>query len=239
MPAGVMQGIVSAEALHEAAHVVIAVRSGMTVTTAGKSPWGFWYVNINFDGFSDPPSKMWAYKIAGSVAVEIRNIALGRSDNPGFGKSGDGLSDRAFCDQSAKSMRSSGMPATHVNAYRTEIRANVERTLRKNWAAVEALAGRLDEGMPLDGHAIRKILQAADRSATFARRARAAEPGLWSDMRSPFELQSGPFGRVGQGRDLGTSPIGRSRRRAPATAPGTRWPVPGRRSRLSAWRSGT
>jgi hypothetical protein len=185
-----MQRLVSAEALHEAAHVVIAVRSGLTVTTAGKSPWGFWYVNIGCD--RDPPSKTWAYKIAGTVAVEMRNTALGRSDNSGFGTSGDGLSDCAFFDRNAKYMRSLGMPVAHINAYHLKMRRSVERALRENWAAVEALAVRLDEGTPLDGRAIGKILQAADRSSRFARHASAPEPGLWSDKRSPVDRQRGP-----------------------------------------------
>jgi hypothetical protein len=187
-----MRTIVSAEALHEAAHVVIAVRSGLTVTSAGRNARGLWYANINFDRFRDPPSRLWAYKIAGSVAVEIRNIALGRSDSPGFGKSGDRLSDCAFCERSAHRMRSLGMPVTRVNAYRTEIRANVERALRANWTAVEALACRLDRGIPVDGRAISKILQ----TAGLARHARAPEAGLWTDRRSSFDRPFVPPGPV-------------------------------------------
>jgi hypothetical protein len=113
---------------------------GLDVVAVFVKPGGICTTRTSFDPTQTQPFRIYAMKIAGSVAVEIQNETESKSDDIGYSAVGDPESDAAWIARITSYLAGVGMTAEQLQDFDEHMRAMVRRMLAERWLAVEALA---------------------------------------------------------------------------------------------------
>jgi len=154
-------------AIHEAGHVIIALYYHLHVEAVLIKPPHTLATRTNFNPAQTLPCVVLGMKHAGAIAVRIQNEALGRSDDDGFGTLDDPDSDAAWVARVTTYLTAMTMPSDAVRGTEGQMKVIVERTLRENWACVEAVAREIMKviasgGNRIEASGIGEVLRIAD-----------------------------------------------------------------------------
>jgi hypothetical protein len=127
-------------AVHEAAHVVVALCYRLDVVAVFVKPGGICTTRTSFDPAKTMPCLIYGMKIAGSIAVDIQNQKEGKSDDDGFGAFEDPESDAAWTARITSYLSGIGITPPQLQDFEQQMRTIIRRMLIEKWSAVEALA---------------------------------------------------------------------------------------------------
>jgi hypothetical protein len=135
--------------IHEAGHAVLALCYKCDVTRIYINEKLLFTATWAFDPAKTPPCIPYAIQLAGSIAVQIQNEKIGRSDEDGFGGADEPGSDANRVSSVRAYLGRMGMSDTSLDALDADIRRIVRHTPLRHWVVVQAIAREAASIIPL------------------------------------------------------------------------------------------